>query len=201
MNLETLTEVPTTPPSGLGRYRAEDYFGLPDEPRCELIYGRLYVTPSPAVRHQFLLTILSRRLSAIAERSGGLALVAPMDVTLADHSVVQPDLLYVSAQRLGIVRNRIEGAPDLLVEVLSPKTARRDRGEKLKLYAESDVREYWLVDVAGRQIEFLVNRGRRFEVALPADGVYRSELVTELILDLDDLWLEVDRRLPESPGS
>ena len=71
-----------------------------------------------------------------------------MDVRLADHSVVQPDLIYVSRERSSVLHERIRGAPDLVVEILSPSTARRDLGEKLRLYAESDIREYWIVDPA-----------------------------------------------------
>jgi Uma2 family endonuclease len=114
------------------------------------------------------------RLHEVAERTGGAVAIAPLDVTLADHSVVQPDVIYVSASRLEIVGDRIEGAPDLLVEVLSPGTSRRDRNEKLKLYAESGVREYWIVDAVERQIEFLVNDSGTFHVALPVDDRYRS---------------------------
>lgn len=110
---------------------------------------------------------------------------------MADHSVVQRDVIYVSAERLPIVGERIEGVPDLLVEVLSPGTARRDRGEKLKLYAESGVPEYWILDAAERQIEFLVNRNGSFVVALPVDGVYRSQALPEVLLDLADFWGEV----------
>ncbi|HVT14914.1 MAG TPA: Uma2 family endonuclease [Thermoanaerobaculia bacterium] len=126
-----------------------------------------------------------------ARRSGGFAGLAPLDVVMADHSVVQRDVIYVSAERLPIVGERIEGVPDLLVEVLSPGTARRDRGEKLKLYAESGVPEYWILDAAERQIEFLVNRNGSFVVALPVDGVYRSQALPEVLLDLADFWGEV----------
>ena len=198
--IEILRESPLSPSSELGPFRKPDYLALPDQPRCELIRGRIYVMTSPTYRHQVAIGLLWRRLEDIADRSGGAAAGAPLDVTLADHSVVQPDVIYVSPSRLSVIEERIEGAPDLLVEVLSPSTARLDRGEKLKLYAESGVREYWLVDHAACSIEFLVNREGRFQVALPVDDFYRSAELPELELDLAELWRQLDRPLVRRPA-
>ncbi len=177
----------------LGPYREADYWQLPDEPRCELLYGSLVLTPSPVVRHQHVVVHLLQILHGHARKGEGLALVAPLDVRLADHSIVQPDLIFVSAERREILRERIFGAPDLLVEVLSPSTARRDLGEKLKLYAESAVAEYWLVDPEGETFEFLENRDGVFVVRLPEDGIYRSRVVAGLTLDLEAFWRELPR--------
>lgn len=94
------------------------------------------------------------------------------------------------------VQERVEGSPDLAIEIVSPRTARRDRGEKLRAYAELGVREYWIVDPAARQIEFLTNRDGRFQVELPLDGVYRSPLLPGIALDLVELWSEVEKRFP-----
>lgn len=195
MAVALLKEPPLAPSSGLGPYRRRDYERLPDEPLCELILGRFYLSPSPSVLHQMVVSYLWLEFNAAAESAGGLAVAAPLDVTLGDHSVVQPDVIYVAAARRGIVKERIEGAPDLLVEVLSPGTVRRDRGEKLALYAQSGVREYWIVDSEERQIEFLINEGGRFVVALPVDGLYRSSLLPEIGLDLAAFWRRVDARL------
>jgi Uma2 family endonuclease len=196
MSVALLNEPPLALPSELGPYRRADYEGLADEPRCELILGRFYVSPSPSTLHQVAVAALWRLLDPIARAAGGMALFAPLDVTLADHSVVLPDLIYVSAARRHILRERVEGAPDLLVEVLSPGTARRDRGEKLALYAASGIREYWIVDSGERQIELLVNEAGRFVVALPAGGEYRSQVLAEIRLDLAAFWGEVALRLP-----
>jgi len=195
MAVAFLTEPPLVPPAELGPYRRHDYMALPAEPRCELIFGTFYISPSPLVLHQIVVLLLHTLLDRIGDSTGGLALAAPLDVTLADHSVVQPDVIYVSAASRAIVQDRIEGAPDLLVEVLSPGTARRDRGEKLLLYAEAGVREYWIVDPRERQIEFLVNEGGRFVVALSAGTEYRSEVLPEIRLDLAAFWREMDRKL------
>jgi Uma2 family endonuclease len=200
MTVELLTEAPLAPPAGLGPYRRVDYEALPDQPRCELLFGRLYVMPSPTVLHQTVLQLLWEHLRGIARSAGGRAFVAPLDVALADHSVVQPDVIYVAAERLEILRTRIEGAPDLLVEVLSPGTARRDRGEKLSLYARSGIREYWLVEPESRQIEILVNEAGRFVVALPVGGLYRSQQIPEIHLDVAEFWRSVEAEVGPGPG-
>src|SRR3954453_9429705 len=195
MTVALLKEPPLSPDSDLGPYRRQDYEALPDEPRCELIYGRFYLSPSPSRLHQAVLFHLSRILDDIAMATGGYVYVAPLDVNLADHSVAQPVVFYVSEARREILQERVEGAPDLAVEVLSPGTARQDRVQKLSLYAESDVREYWIVDPLERQIEFLVNEGGRYVVEVPAGPEYRSRVLPEILLDIPAFWKGVERRL------
>jgi Uma2 family endonuclease len=194
MTVELLSEAPLAPPAGLGPYRREDYDALPGQPRCELLFGRLYLTASPTPWHQMVALFLWRHLESIAEAAGGFACSAPLDVVLAGHSVVQPDVIYISAERLAILGKRIEGAPDLLIEVLSAGSARRDRGEKLSLYAKAGIREYWIVEPETRHIEFLVHEAGRFVVSLPDAGVYRSQQIPELHLDLAGFWRQVEGR-------
>lgn len=185
-----------SPSPAIGPCRALDYWRLPADPRCELLHGRLFASPSPSALHQTVQFLLWEVLMHAARKSGAVVLGAPMDTVLANHSVVQPDLLYVSAGRRHIVKEKVEGTPELVIEVLSPQTARRDRVEKLKLYAESGVREYWIVDPEGKQIDFLVCHEGTFAVVLARDGCYKSEVMPEIELDLADFWREVDRRVP-----
>ena len=194
MSVTLLDQPPPTLHRRLGPYSRADHAALPDEPRCELIYGRFYLSPSPVSLHQYLALRIGRLLDDVAERTGGLALAAPMDVHLARHSVVQPDLLYVSPARSEIVQNWIEGAPDLVVEILSPSTASRDQVHKLNLYAEAGVVEYWIVDPAGRHIAFLVSDGTAFTVHPPESGRWQSPVVPEVELDIDGLWGAVERK-------
>lgn len=196
MRIDYELDSPAAPRAGLGPYRAGDYFALPDEPRCELLYGRLAVTPAPTFRHQEVVGALHALLLAHARSAGGRTAPAPVDVVLAPHSVVQPDLVYVGAERAAIVHDAVDGPPDLVVEVLSPGSARRDLGEKLRLYAEAGVGEYWIVDPAARTFEFLLNRDGAFLLRLPEAGVYRSAAVAGLELDLEAFW----RELPEPPA-
>ena len=182
------TETPLAPRSGLGPYREADYLRLPDEPRCELLYGRLLVTPAPTARHQHVVGRIFSILLACADRHGDQVLASPIDVVLANHSVVQPDVIYVRAARASIVRDRIEGVPDLVVEVLSPGTARRDLGEKLRLYTEAGVAEYWIVDPALESFEFLVRSDDGFRLRLPEGPAYHSAAIPGLELDLEVFW-------------
>ena len=182
------TEAPHATRTELGPYREADYLELPDEPRCELLYGRLPVTPAPTVRHQLVVVAVLRVLDRFARERGGCAVVSPVDVVLADHSIVQPDVIYVSRKRAGILGRRVEGAPDLVVEILSPTTGRRDLGEKLRLYAESGVAEYWIVDPDLETFELLENTPDGFRVRLPEGSVYRSAAIAGLELDLEAFW-------------
>jgi Uma2 family endonuclease len=182
-------------PPALGPYRVRDYDQLPDQPRHELVFGRLYVTPSPFPPHQIVSYVLVQLLGRIAEAADGFVFYAPLDVVLADHSVVQPDLIYFSAARLPIAGNRIEAAPDLVIEILSRGTARFDRTKKKNLYAFSGVKEYWLVDQERRQIEFLINEAGSFVAAAPVMGRYRSPVIPEIVLDVSQLWQLVDAKL------
>ena len=108
--------------------------------------------------------------------------------------MAQPDVLYVSPERREIVQAWIEGAPDLVVEVLSPSTAHTDRLLKLNRYAEAGVLEYWLVDPAVRTIEFRVNDGGRFVTHAPSGGSWTSPVVAGVELDIDALWAAVERK-------
>ena len=131
------------------KFTYEDYRTAPEDKRYELLDGDLLMTPAPNLKHQeveFELTIQLGRF--IKERALGKFFFAPCDVVLSDHDVVQPDLLFVSREREHLLRggDNVRGAPDLVVEVLSPTTADRDRGYKHALYAKHGVREYWLVD-------------------------------------------------------
>jgi Uma2 family endonuclease len=182
------TEAPHATRTELGPYREADYLELPDEPRCELLYGRLPVTPAPTVRHQLVVTAIGHFLYEFALPRGEHAVVSPVDVVLADHSIVQPDVIYVSRKRAGILGRRVEGAPDLVVEILSPTTGRRDLGEKLRLYAESGVAEYWIVDPDLETFELLENTPDGFRVRLPEGSVYRSAAIAGLELDLEAFW-------------
>ena len=192
MSVALLEQPPPSVPSEPGPYRRADYAAVTDEPRCELIHGRFYLSPSPVRVHQIVVMRIWRTLDGLADALGGEALVAPLDVHLADHTVAQPDVLYVSLQRQEILQDWIEG---VVVEVLSPRTARMDRLLKLNRYAEAGVLEYWLVDPTARTIEFRVNDGGRFVAHVPSGGSWASPAVPGIELDLDAFWSAVERKL------
>jgi Uma2 family endonuclease len=130
---------------------------LPDDGnRYEAIEGELYVTPAPSVRHQRICMRLTMALHRLLVEPGlGELFFAPTGVEFpATEEGVQPDLLFVSTQRRGIIADPwIRGAPDLVIEILSPTTAHRDRGVKRKLYDRQGVSEYWIVDPDGGVVE------------------------------------------------
>lgn len=161
-----------SPFSDVGQYRAADYWQLPEGAPIELIKGRFVVSPSPNVLHQVIVSLLWEVLRAAARKTGSIAMFAPMDVILSDDTILQPDVLYVSKARRSIVKQRIDGPPDLVIEIISG-TSRRDRVEKLDLYAQYGVGEYRIVDPQAQMIEFLVNEGGRFVVQSPINDCYQ----------------------------
>lgn len=123
--------------------------------RRELAYGVLREPPAPFFSHQEVVFRVALLLQNHVEpRSLGRIGLAPLDVILdAELSlVVQPDVLFVTAARLSIIRDQVWGAPDLVVEVLSPGSELRDRHEKLRWYRQYGVREYWIVDLTSERV-------------------------------------------------
>ncbi|KRT71552.1 MAG: hypothetical protein XU13_C0044G0006 [Candidatus Rokubacteria bacterium CSP1-6] len=187
------TETRDQPPAGRIVLTYEDYCALPnDGRRYEILEGELFVTPSPSRAHQaFAANLLIALKPFAAAQDLGEVFIAPFDVILEKTSVVVPDLLFVSRQRLGIVTDRgVEGAPDLIVEILSPGTARRDRVEKAQLYARHGVRHYWLVDPDARTVEaFELVEGRyQRTVQLAGEATFAPSLFPGLAVSLRSLW-------------
>jgi Uma2 family endonuclease len=172
----------------------EDYLQLPDNEgtRYEIVDGDLAVTPSPRIRHQKISSNLFRMLDDhIRSNSLGTLLYAPTDVILDDSSIVVPDLVFVCAERAAIISERaIEGAPDLIIEILSASTAKRDRETKLKLYSRYGVAHYWIVDPESRTIELYERDARSLRSATRGSGsdVIRSALFPGLEIRLGEVW-------------
>jgi len=172
-----------------------DYLLLPEEKRVELIGGEFYVAPAPDVDHQRISRNLEIALwSFVREKQLGEVLYAPCDVILSDSDVVQPDLLFVSRKRRGIIRREgIRGAPDLVVEILSPATEERDRETKLKLYGKHGVREYWLVDPRKRVIELFIlgEEGLGHHRSFPEGTELLSPLLPGFRLPVEEVFQEL----------
>lgn len=134
----------------------ERYLELNDDQRYEIIDGELLLTPAPGTRHQRLVTKLGVRFEQFAaERGLGEVYFAPTDVVFAERQVVQPDILFIRAERIPdlVQELAVHGAPDLVVEILSPTSLHRDRHRKRALYERVGIPEYWIVDPANRAIE------------------------------------------------
>jgi len=174
----------------------EDYRTLPEDMsrRYELLHGELFMVPAPTTRHQRI----SRRLEIILDRhithnSLGELFHAPIDVILGqggEREVVQPDIIFIADSRRDIVKpHGIEGAPDLVVEILSAGTAERDRGYKRTLYARHGVREYWIVDPDARTMEIHVigRDGYDAPTTFQPDAILTSALFPGLDIPLADI--------------
>jgi Uma2 family endonuclease len=153
------------------------YDGLQAAPddglRRELLGGDLYVSPAPSPAHQSVVTELILMLGAYAKRHGGRVFPSPIDVVFSQIDAVQPDVVYVGPDRLSVVGPKnIQGAPSLLVEVLSPSSSDIDPGRKLETYARHRVPEYWIVDPAtGTIIAHAKPSGKRYlRSATSVDG-------------------------------
>jgi Uma2 family endonuclease len=180
-------------PPGEIRLTYEDYLDLPDDGKhYEILDGELSVTATPVIRHQRVSRNLGFLLHAHVQGGGlGEILKAPVTVMLAETTVVEPDLVFVSTARSGIIGERaIEGPPDLVIEILSPSTARRDRVIKMKLYARYGVDHYWIVDPEARILEIFERRGRWYREAgsYTGDERFRSALLPGLAVDLGRVW-------------
>jgi len=174
---------------------AEKYLGTPETlRRRELVYGVVHEPPAPLYLHQSIVTKLTARLDHFVRRRRlGRVCVSPIDVVLDVERalILQPDIIVVSNERLGIIRDQIWGAPDLVVEVASRGTTRYDRTTKLDWYREYGVRECWIVEPHGPWIEvvgFDVERitRRTFESV----AIVRSSVLPGLRLRADDAFSE-----------
>ena len=139
------------------KFTVNDYMSMPGDKQYQLLDGEMIFTPSPSDRHQFISLNLVMILQTFIRSSPlGRVQFAPLDVVLSEYDVAQPDILFVSNSRSDIVTEaNIQGAPDLVVEILSPGTAAHARGYKQALYGRHGVREYWIVDPEAETIEVL----------------------------------------------
>ena len=170
----------------------DDYCRTPDDERYELLNGELTMVPSPNRKHQQLVVTLTRELSRFTEQHGlGEVYVAPFDVVLSDTDVVQPDVLFISrAREHRITEKNVQGAPDLVIEILSPSTAEKDLGRKYELYDSGGVLEYWIVDPAAGTVAVHRRQDGRLE---PAGTFGRGESVATAVLE--GLAIEVEEIL------
>lgn len=177
------------------KYTYQDYLEIPVEPGCryEVLNGELIQEPSPSVIHQRV----SRRLQRILEDyfwkidPKGEIFNAPLDTTLNNNTVVQPDIMYISGEQREIIKeSRIDGAPCLAIEIISSSSRSKDSIRKLQIYQHSGVQHYWLVDPEKKTLQCFANYNDRFELAaygLDEDVVNHPDFAG-LSLALGHLW-------------
>lgn len=174
------------------RFTYEDYLLLPEDHRYEILDGDLFMTPAPTPYHQRVsLNLLFALHRHVREGGLGEVLQAPCDVVLSKTDVLQPDILFVAADRRSIIGEKyISGAPDLVVEVLSPATADRDTDVKTKIYARFGVKELWIADPDAKTASVFANSGEGFEQvgSFGRGEVLRSPLLPGLAIPLDEVF-------------
>ncbi len=187
-----MSETSSKPPAGPTGLTYRDFLQLPDDgKRYEILEGELVVTPTPITRHQRFSKRLQWELMNQLELMGkGEVFDAPLALVLDDYNVLVPDLMYVSRERSEIIgEHYLSAAPDLVVEILSPSTASRDRLQKAALYARFGVRNYWIVDGDASRLEAFALEGSQYRPALSAaapEVVGTSD--PELRLDLAEIF-------------
>lgn len=140
------------------KYTADDYMALEEGAPFQLIEGELVMSPSPIVRHQQLVLRFALLIETflISHPTGGSVIISPMDILLDDENILQPDVLYISPERKHIIGDRINGAPDLVIEVLSPSNAYYDLKKKKAIYERFGVKEYLIADPETSDIQQLL---------------------------------------------
>lgn len=179
-------------------YTVADYMRWPEDIRCELIDGTIYdMSPAPTIVHQRLLVGLSSLLQAVLQRRKGNSgcdgcelFVAPIDVVLSANSVVQPDLIVVCDPAKLANGKHVIGAPDLVVEILSPSTAVKDKREKRCLYEQAAVPEYLIINPAEFYAEYyrLDNGAYGLPIIWSGEDIPRLALFPGLDVKLSDMF-------------
>jgi Uma2 family endonuclease len=166
----------------------DDYLLFPEDGlRHEILDGEHYVAASPFVRHQRISGRIYRPLGSWVEEHGlGEVFYASVDVVLSPHDVAVPDLFYIAKARAGIITDKnIQGAPDLVVEIISPSTRRRDEGIKLQRYEAFGIEEYWMFYPERRTTRVYRREGSRLRLVDGLSAAAGDILTTPLLPGLE----------------
>ena len=171
-------------------YTYEDYLKTPDDKRYELIEGDLIMTPSPKPYHQSISENIAFEIGKfVREKKSEKVFHSPCDVYFDDAKVLQPDILFISKDRLGIIGEKnIQGAPDLVIEILSESTAYRNLVKKKKIYSKFGVKEYWVVDPEEKTIEMYTLKDMVFVLA---GSFSKNEILKSALLEGFTMNLEI----------
>lgn len=175
-------------------YSCEDLANIPDDGnRYEIIAGELIVSPAPTLDHQRVVVRLSAWLTTyVWEGHLGQVYPALTEVRLSPHNSVQPDILFISEERFHIPRRAfVDGAPDLVVEVLSDRTRGIDLVQKRALYAMAGVPEYWIVDLKDRTVSVLRLVDGQYDLIAAGNGIVRSLVVPGFELAVADVFADL----------
>ena len=174
------------------KYTYDDYLKTPDDKRYELIEGELYMTPSPITNHQRISGKIDFELRKfVLENDCGEVFYAPYDVYFDDENIVQPDILFISKERLDIIGEKnLQGAPDLVSEILSESNAYRDLIQKKKLYSKFGVKEYWIVVPGEKTIDVHILKDKTYQLykTLGEDDTLESQIMKGFKMELKAIF-------------
>lgn len=161
--------------------------------RYEVIGGRLIMTPAPIPYHQRISRKLERILEDfVIDNDLGEVFDAPCDVVLSRIDVIQPDIFFISKEKSYLITDtHINGAPDLIIEILSPTSTSKDKTIKKRLYLIHKVKEYWIVDPMEKEIEIFSLAGDLYKLSgsyKKEDDIVKSELLKGLKFILKEIW-------------
>ena len=171
-----------------------DYVKLtpPDNGNFELLNGQIYFIASPKPSHQRISLRLSYFLAAcVIPNNLGEIFTAPMDVVFTEYDTFQPDLLFITKERLNIIgENKIEGSPDLVVEILSPSNDANEMSYKRHIYESKGVKEYWLINVEKQMLTLYkqIDNELRWQKDIQKNEVLKSEIIQEFELELSNIF-------------
>ncbi|HEX9973494.1 MAG TPA: Uma2 family endonuclease [bacterium] len=174
-------------------YSYQDYFELPDDGnKYEIIEGELIMSPAPYTIHQeVMLNIAVELVNFVRKTKIGKIYVAPTDVVISDINVVQPDILFITSEKLQIITAKnIKGVPDLIIEIISPATGYYDLSGKKDIYEKFGVREYWTVDPMKQRVDIYLNFEHKFELhqRLEKKGIVKSNILKGFEIDLETIF-------------
>lgn len=172
-------------------YTYKDYAKLPEGAPYQLIGGELVKSPSPTPLHQEIILAVCRKFLPLQDAGKGKVLFAPLDVYLGETETYQPDLLFIREENLSLIgEKKIEGAPDVVMEVLSPSTGYYDLRHKKEVYGTTGVREYWIVDPMERSVEIYTNTEGELHCKTSAQekGDVQSIIFPEVSITLTEIF-------------
>lgn len=168
----------------------EQYEALPEDVRAEVFDGQIYYMASPSQIHQSILLELSTLLNSYVKKQKGdcKVLPAPFDVKLSDHplTIVQPDIMIVCDKKK-LDENRCNGAPDFIIEIVSPGNPSDDYIRKAYYYKNYGVREYWIVDPRRKNVTVNYFEGNIISLQYPFDAIIKVNIYDDLIIDFSEI--------------
>jgi Uma2 family endonuclease len=161
------------------RTMLEVFESLPEGTLCQLINNIIIMSPSPAYEHQQIAKLIFRQLDKYVDSNKlGEAYFAPFDVYLGKRNVYQPDILFISKERMNIIKDgKIKGAPDLIIEILSPSTAKFDIEDKKAVYEQYGVKEYWIVEPESKAVSGFTLTNQEYSELESTKGTIQSALL------------------------